>query len=402
MKVEIGFDLSLTQPSLFFILDDPVRGVLDNTVYVLGGDVLVDVTDYTRAVQVRRGRSRELEKFTAGNANVTLDNRARTFDPTYAAGPYFGSILPGKQVVITVDDAPLYRGNVADWNLGYTINGDSIAEPSCVDAFDLLSNATLTPDTATAQATGARVEAVLDSISWPDGQRRISGGQATLDADVIPDGTTALAYLQKVETSEPGALFIGRDGAVTFLDRADLQNPAGAVVFGGTGIPFTGIDVVYGTEELTNQASVVWSAGSAVGGTATATNTASVTAYGAYAKSYDTLLDDAGQAGDLADWVVAKYGQPLYRIDRLTVTLDGLGASHKAAVLGLDLGSVARVDFTPNGIGSAISQYVTVDGIEHSASPARHDVTLTLSETLAGFVLDDATFGVLDTSTLGF
>ncbi len=65
MKVEIAFDLAANGLGSFFTLDDPVKGKLDNTLYVLGGDVLVDVTSTVRQVSVKRGRNRQLEKFTA-------------------------------------------------------------------------------------------------------------------------------------------------------------------------------------------------------------------------------------------------------------------------------------------------------------------------------------------------
>lgn len=403
MKVEIAFDLSLTQPTLFFVLDDPVRGVLDNTVYPLGGDVLVDVTEYLRAVSVRRGRARELDKVTAGNATVTLDNRARTFDPLYSTGPYFGSILPGKQVAVSVDDAAVFSGMVDDWNLGYDVGGDSVAEPVCVDALALLSRTPLPGGTATGELTGARVASILDDVAWPETRRDISTGAATLAADATEAGDSALAYLETVALSEPGVLFIDRAGAVAFRDRTDLQDAASAVAFGGTaGIPYMTISPVYGSEELVNDASVVWSAGTAVGGTATARNTGSVTAYGLASQTYTTLLADASQAQALADWVVERYGTPKYRIDSLTVRLEALGTADRAAVLGLDLGDPCTVEFTPNGIGSAIVQTVAVDAVEHAATPAAHDVTFTFSETLAAFTLDSTFLGVLDVDRLGF
>ena len=80
IRAQIAFDLSLTTGVNFFTLDDVDKGVLDNTEYVLGGDTLIDVTEYLRSVQVDRGRSRTLEKFTAGQANISLDNRTRIFD----------------------------------------------------------------------------------------------------------------------------------------------------------------------------------------------------------------------------------------------------------------------------------------------------------------------------------
>lgn len=403
MKVEIGFDLSLTDPSLFFVLDDPVRGVLDNTVYPLGGDVLVDVTAYTRAVSIRRGRARELDKFTAANVAVTLDNRARTFDPLYSSGPYYGSILPGKPVAVSVDDAARFVGTVEDWNYGYDVSGDSIAEPSCVDALAMLSRTPLAGGTQTAETTGVRVAAILDDVSWPASRRDISDGQATLVADVVEDGTKALDYLQQVALSDPGALFVNRAGAVTFRDRADLQDATSAVAFGGTaGIPYMTLEPVYGTEELVNVASVIWSAGTAVGGTATATNAASVTAYGTYEQSFDTLLASEAAAQDYADWIVARYGVPKYRVDRVTVRLEALATAHRAQVLALDLGDACTVEFTPNGIGSAVVQTVAIDSIEESATPQVHDITFTFSETLAAFTLDSASLGVLDSDVLGY
>ena len=99
-RVQIAFDLSANGVGDYFTLDDATKGVLDNATYKLGGDVLVDVTAKVRSVQVRRGRSRQLERFTAGNANIVLDNRDRAFDPLNTASAYYGSILPGKQVIV--------------------------------------------------------------------------------------------------------------------------------------------------------------------------------------------------------------------------------------------------------------------------------------------------------------
>lgn len=402
LRVQIAFDQTATQPVNFFRLDDPEAGRLDGP-YVLGGDILIDVTDKVRAVQVRRGRSRQLERFTAGNANITLDNRDRSFDPLYAAGPYFGQLVPKKQVVIDIDDEPLFTGSVADWNLSYDVNGDSLTEPSCTDAFDTFASQLIPAGTATSQLTGARVAQVLTDLGWPTTRRDLATGQATLDADVIGDNVNALTYLSKVaDVSEPGALFMGKAGEVVFRDRADLQGFTSSVQFGGTGIPMTGMQVVYGVEEMANTVEVTYTAGSAVAGTAIAVDTASVTSYGEFSKQVDTLLADATQAQALADWTAGIYSQPKYRIDQVTVSMDALSTAQASQVLGLELADVVLVEFTPNGIGPAIQQYVTIDAIEHAITPSRHDVTLTLSETVAAFVLDSSSFGVLDDDRLGF
>lgn len=406
MRAQIAFNLAANGIGDYFTLDDVTKGVLDNTTYLLAGDVLVDVTNDLRAVQVRRGRSRTLEKFTAGNANLTLDNRDRAYDPLNTSSPYYGSLVPRKEVRIDVDGYNIFVGNVEDWNYGYTLTGDSVAEPSCVDGLAYIASQSLTGGTAVSQTTGARASAVLDLISWPSTTRSISTGQATLGADVRAEGVNALEYLTKVALSDPGAFFISRDGRATFRDRADLQAfSTSTATFGGTAtgaVPFIDIGVVYGTEEMTNQADVVWVSGSAIGGTATANDLTSQASYGVMDATYDTLLASASDASALATYIVNAYGQPRYRIDKITVRLDALTGDQRNTVLGLDLGSVATVNWTPNAVGSAISQPVVIDGIEHSATPAQHDITFTLSETQVAFILDDSTFGVLDDDSLGF
>jgi hypothetical protein len=66
--VRIAFDLAAGGAGNFFTLDDPVLGELDDAPFGLAGDILEDVTAEVRSVSVRRGRSRELERFQAGAA----------------------------------------------------------------------------------------------------------------------------------------------------------------------------------------------------------------------------------------------------------------------------------------------------------------------------------------------
>jgi len=403
MKVEIAFDLAANGLGSFFTLDDPVRGVLDNTLYVLGGDVLVDVTSTVRQVSIKRGRNRQLEKFTAGNANIILDNRDRIYDPLNTASPYFGSIVPRKQIIITDEDQTIYTGQVDDWNFAYSLSGDSTAQVSCVDALTLLVDPFLTADTETAQLTGARVNAVLDDVGWPLAKRQVSEGKATLDADVIDaDKTQALDYLNKVSLSEPAALYVANNGDLVFRDRADTQNASGSITFGTGGIPFSDIGVEYGVEEMANQVSVTYYGGTAIAGTATARDELSIGQYGTLDENYDTLLSSASDAQSLADWQVGLFAQPRYRVDRITVALDGLTTVNQQSVLAVELGDVVTVTWTPNNVGAALSQLVTIDGIDFSANPSSRRISFTMSETTAAFILDDLVFGVLGNNLLGF
>jgi hypothetical protein len=409
MRVQIAFDQSATAPVNFFTLDDAVRGVLDNTAYVLGGDTLIDVTDDVRSIQIRRGRSRQLERFTAGNANVALNNfgaSARKYDPLNTAGPYYGSLVPRKQIVIDVGGTAIYTGQVADWNYSYSPSGESIAEPSAVDALGYVAQQTLAGGTAVSQKTGARVNAILDEIGWPASGRTIATGDATLDANYLQPGANALQILSQVgDVSEPGAVFVGAAGDFVFKSRSQLQSYTSSAVFGGTAvnaIPFVQMDPIYGSEELWNDVSVTYTAGTAIGGTAVASDATSQAAYGVISKQYDTFLASSADASDYAVYQVSRHAQPVWRINALTVIVEALTDTQKGLVIGLDLGSVVLVNFTPNDVGSAILQYSTIEQIEHQATPQEHRITFTLSKTEASFILDDLTFGTLDNNLLGF
>lgn len=372
-QVLLSVDLSANGVGDWFTLDDPVKGVLNNTTYLLAGDLLVDITGWVRNISTKRGRSRQLEKFTAGSCSVVLDNRERLFDPTLVESPFYGSIIPRKQVIVSKNGIPVFSGNVQDWNFDYFVNGDATATMENSDGFAFVSQRSVPTGTSTSQLTGARVSAVLDAIYWPAGQRVIDSGTRTLTADVIPANTNALNYLQKVETSENGALFMARDGNFTFKDAG--AHPFTGVTFGTTGIPFIDYKVVYGTEELWNRVKVTWASGTEI-----AEDTTSQDTYGVFETTYDTLLSTDVAAQALAAELLAQYKDPTYRVDEITVRVDGIDSGSQSQVMSLELADKILVSWTPK-FGGAISQYCLIDAISHRAGIKEHYITFTLSET---------------------
>jgi hypothetical protein len=402
-QVEIGFDLSaLGGP--FFILDDPVQGVLDNTTYTLGGTLFYDVSDDVLRVSVNRGKSRQLDKFTSGNAAITFINQDRAFDPLNASSPYFGQIIPRRTVRITTSGSAVFYGSIDDWSLSYDVSGYSTAGAVVSDGFTYLAQQVLTAHTATSQLSGARIGAVLDrsEINWPASLRDLDPGGMTLQADIIADGTNALDYLQLVNFSEPGALFMGADGSIVFRDRTDAPAGTGLVSFtdDGTGVPFVDVQVVYGSELLYNFIQIE----RANGGTATASDSDSQNSYGVIALVQSGLIMNTDPAAqDLADYLLGKYSEPEYRFESLTVALEDLSPSNQTAVLGLEIGDIAEIKFTPNNTGTQIDKYATIIRIDHEIVPMSHRITYGF-ETLdyASLVLDDTVFGLLDDGRLSF
>jgi len=168
----------------------------------------------------------------------------------------------------------------------------------------------------------------------------------------------------------------------------------------GTGIPFTNINAAYGAEELRNRITVT----RLNGGTAVAQDATSILAYGAIDYELrDTLLSTDTQAQSLADAILARYKEPLLRIDDIEVALAAIPADQVADVLGLELGALVRVLYTPSGIGDPIDQFVRLDAVEHTITAADHRVRLSFSQgEPPALVLDSLLFGLLDINTLGF
>lgn len=401
--VELGFDLSsLGGP--FFTLDDPVQGILDGTEFVLGGSLFYDVSQYLLGVQVSRGRSRELDRYSAGQASVILDNRQRTFDPLNASGPYFGQIIPHREMRIKSNGTAVFYGLIDDWNLDYQPSGDNQAAALASDGFTLLATQALSAHTAISQTTGARITAVLDrsEVAWPSDTRVIDTGQATLQADVVDEGTNVLDYLQVVNFSEPGSIFIGKNGYFNFQERVQPISSTGITLFSddGTGIPFNNLRVVYGSEQLYNRIAITRLNGT----TQVANDTDSQNQYGISTLSQDGLLLNTDTASsELAAYLLSRYSEPEYRFEALEIELANLSTAQQNSILALELTDVIQIKFTPNNVGTQIDKYAQITGIDHKTNSISHSVIIGLSTLdYANFVLDDSVFGVLDTSALGF
>ena len=113
-QVRIGLDIADESIGSFFTLGDPEKGVLGNSQYVLAGTVLFDVTDRVRSITVTRGRSRDFADFPAGEVVVTMNNFDRAFDPVYADSPFFGSIVPRRELRVSSNGEDIFRGWIED------------------------------------------------------------------------------------------------------------------------------------------------------------------------------------------------------------------------------------------------------------------------------------------------
>jgi hypothetical protein len=397
-KVEIGFDLTDSGTGPFFRLDDPIQGVLDNTSFVLGGELFYDVTNFVTSVSITRGKNRELDQYDQGLANIVFNNNQRTFDPEYGASPFAGQIIPKRQVRISSGGQIAFYGLIDDWNLQYEPNGDSIAAAACSDATASFASQTLFTRTNTAQKSGERINEILSlpEIDWPLSLRQIDTGQMTLGADTIADNTNALEYFRLIEQSEPGAFFIGKDGSVVFKDRITAPLTDGVTLSDdGTGIPYQTIRVQYGSELLANE---IVLESSITTTQVVQQDLDSIEEYGIFNLTRTGLLiGDDTDLEELADFYSQKYSSPEYRFEAVDILLDELTTGQQEDLLALEIGDVVQIKFTPNQIPPAINKYAEIISVNHTIDLDNHILTLGFATLdFALFVLDDAQFGKLD------
>jgi hypothetical protein len=426
------------------------------TVVVYFGGVATNVTAYVTSVNVRRGRSRELDRFSTGTATVVFNNEDRRFDPLYSAGPYFGKILPRLRVQITSDEVPIFDGVIEDWNLGYTLSGKSDASIACVDGLALLAQTSLQEFTNSQQTPAERITAVLNrpEVSYP-GAVDLDPGFNVLQDDTVSANTDTLGYLDKVVATDLGRLFVDGSGVLRYRDRTAGITSSPRVVFAAENdpyvqqlsvlsgstlwfdaasplplrldadakaqvllqdavlwfdasdpdyvapvIPFSDVAIELGSEFLFNRIQIT----RAGGVVQVAVDDASVTQYGVRTFASDGLLFlGDSETAEFADFLASLYSEPDVRVSGHQVLLHGLPVVQQRYMKRLEIGDVVRTVWTPNNVGQAFDSLSLVEGIEHRIGIDRHEMMVQLTPfSTAGFILNDLNRGLLDTSELTY
>ncbi len=214
------------------------------------------------------------------------------------------------------------------------------------------------------ETSGTRVGRVLDTIDWPAADRNVDTGQSTLQATSL--GGSVLSYLQKIEESESGLLWVTKDGKVRFRSRHAGFNLASQGAFGdGGGAELEYVDIAFDYSEtlIYNETRV----SRVDGAVQIAEDTASQVAYGARTLTSDGLLitSDA-ESLDRAYFLLGKYKDPVLRTTRMVVEPSGANAVDLfPQVLGREIGDKLTVRRKPQNVGASIDQAVIVEGLKH-------------------------------------
>lgn len=369
------------------------------------GATTYDVTAYVKSVNIDRGRSRELDKFDAGTFTISFENRNRYFDPLNTSSPFNGLIVPNVGIWVQTEGYGRIWGFIKDWNLMYDVSGESTAVASGADAFSFLAQQETSSDLTPAQQTaGNRIGYVLSQpdVTWPYGGPNWSldvTNTRQVQSHTIAKGTNILEYAQLVERTERGYFFVNHDGVIEFQRNGYMLD--GGVLFtdNNTDIPYQGVEIIYGSELLYNTVNLT-----RLGGAIQSTDSpTSIAAYGASVyEDTDLLYVTDADTLDAALLLLAKYEEPEYRFDTVTVFLNGLSNANQQRVLGLDLAQTVQVRLRPNSTGTAITKYVRIIGISEKLEVDGHTITFKF-ESIANevLILDSDASGLLDYNVLG-
>lgn len=136
----------------------------------------------------------------------------------------------------------------------------------------------------------------------------------------------------------------------------------------------------------------------------TATNAASVTAYGARFNSVTTVNNTVSEALARAQWLANSASDPNDLRFEVTFTdVMQVNAGVASLVNNYATGSIIYLEYVVPGTAVTTTETCVIEGISYSATPSQTVFTLYLSRmsVYAQFILDSNTFGVLNQNRLG-
>ena len=418
MATTLGVEIDFSNGASFgypFLLDDPTYGILGNNILADSASDFADVSSQVLKVSTRRGRNRILSNFEAGTATVILNDPNSDFSPSNTSSPYYGKLLPLRKIRIFADQTYLgdtyryylFSGYITSYDTGFYqgTNATATVTLQCVDGFRLLNNVAVTtvPGTSAGQTSGQRIDALLDSASFPSSIRFIDTGDSTMQAD---PGTqrNLLQAIQTVEQSEFGAFFMTTTGVARFLSRTAVSELADTTPRlysdDGTTNPYTNLDFAYDDQLILNDVTVT-----RLGGTPQQVQDQdSIDKY--FIKSgqrSDILVQTDAEALDQANTLLVARKDANLRIDSMLVSITGAPDELNAIInLTNDIYTLVNITKTMPG-GSTVTRELFIQGVQHDITPNNSTVKLLTAEPIIqAFILDSTNQGVLDQNALSY
>jgi hypothetical protein len=408
LNVSLNFNSGATFGNPFTI-GDPINGRLG---FGILGDgtapaLVIDVTDVTRSISIKRGRNILRDTYEAGSATVRIYDQAGRFNPQNENSDLFGQLTPLRKLRISANYLGTSYYLFSGYTTTYTYTYDqaenvSYVDITAVDGFRLFNLANITTVTGQANGddTGERIGKILDTVSFPNTMRTIDTGDSLCQAD--PATTrTALAAIVNAEFSEQGAFYMDSEGQAVFKNRTAVVASAGGtpIEFNQTGdIPYKNLTFAFDDKLIINQATIT-----RIGGTVQfAEDAGSVATYFPHSVNYnDLIVQTDTDANNIARIYVATRSDTTIRIDSMQVDLLD-PAVPTGTMLAMDyFQNVDISNIQPDG--STITKNLQVQGLAWDITPNRMMCTVTTLEPITdGFIIGNTTYGVLGDDILGY
>ena len=389
-----------------FTIGDPAHGVLG--VDVLGETAadIVDISSQVGNISIRRGYNLLQDQFQAGTATVRVYDPNGDWNPQNPASPYYGKLVPLRKIRVSGDGIYLFSGYTIGYNYTYPKDQDiGFVDIECSDAFRLFNMANITSVTGSSagQTTGARIDDILDTVSWPTSMRDINTGNSTVQADPATS-RTSLSAIKNVEFSEQGAFYVSPSGNAVFDQRSYIisksgQNPT-TFANDGSGIGYKNIVFAFDDKLIINQASITRTGGTAQN----STNAASITKYFPHSINVtDLVVQTDAEALNIAQTYVATRAETTIRIDALTLDLNTPAyTAGISAALNLNFFDTMAITNVAQD-GTTIQKTLQCMGIQHEITPNSWNTTFTTSEPIVdGFIVGSSLYGIIGTSVMTY
>jgi hypothetical protein len=310
------------------------------------------------------GRVHEQDRISAGVCTLYLNNHDRALDPTHEGSTFWPNVRPLKQARLTCTYAstvyPVFRGFIEAWTPRWQPKEDAYVHVRLVDGFKKLAYPDITYDREP-ETSGARINAHLDEVSWPAALRDVAAGVVTL-TEAERYGTPILDAIRDSADAEQGDFFFGPDGKATFHDRhhrLDLDGTMTAEVTVDEQ-DFRQVDPPWDEEYVQNEGRVELEDGQIF----LYQDATSITEFDVRSwRLFDVALSPA-EAFTVAQWRVIRFAQPHLRIGELTLN-GGTSVQVQTQVLERKFGDLIRVERTPPGGGSKISELFNLERVTH-------------------------------------
>lgn len=214
-------------------------------------------------------------------------------------------------------------------------------------------------------------------------------------------GTSLLDNLRILESTEAGVLYDGQDGHTRLVGETSRYTATSAFTLNlSEQYVTTDFDPDYDDTQVLNDVTVE----SVDGSSARAVKQSSIDDYGRVADTLKTAANTDAAAPDDAAWAIARCAEPATRLSSVMVTVHSITDTVlREAILAASVGTLLTITSLPSQFPSSSGTWF-VEGYSESFGVGTHYITFNLSPSaayLSAFLLDSATRGVLDTSTLG-